>query len=335
MSNIYQRELLSKVAALMKDNTDSDIKITCNGHEWNVHKAIISRASEILANACHGPWKEGTEGKISQDEFDADAVRRMISFIYTCDYVVQGEEKVVRQTEEIVEEGDTETTDPNPGNINDILIAHVQVFGIADFNQMKLLRTLARDKFVAAGEKGWQAEGFIEVVKAVNKRGGEMNTSLRDALRDYATKHSVEMVQDTSLTAELAELDEAQDFAADMFHQIVHLRESDKAIYEQQIQTKDSEIVELNNQIKRLREDKQRIQGSVDSIIENANERAEHIEGVMDNLIKGLRSLPTECSNGRCDRSIQRLKFERKGHSRYGAGQGDWKIKCMCNAGLH
>jgi hypothetical protein len=260
----------------------------------------------------------------------------MISYIYTCDYVVEGENNAnVEQAKPIVKEGDIERIDPDPGNINDILIAHVQAFGIADFNQIKLLRTLARDKFVAATEKGWQAEGFNDVVKAVKERGGEMDTSLRDALRDYAMKHSIRMVQNTSLMAELAELEEAQDFAADMFRQIVRLREGDKIRYEQQMETKDSEIVELNNQIRRLKDDKERMQGSVDSIIENANERAEHVDGVMDNLIKGLRSLLTECSNVRRDRSLQRLKFERKGHSRYGAGQGDWKIKCMCNAGLH
>jgi hypothetical protein len=279
--------------------------------------------------------QESQSGIVTIKDFDTDTVQRMISYIYTRDYVVDDKDKLIMDTIVDTQDQNVEDSSTSPANINDTLLAHVEVFGIADYTRLGLLRKLAQEKFAIATEKGWQANGFINVVRAVNKRSGMVDRTLRDALRDYASKHCVEMVKDTSLMTELAELHEGQDFAADMFRQMVKQRSIDKALHEERMQAKGDEIVQKNDQIMSLKADNAQLQRKFDENAANADERINHITSVMDTLIDDLESLPADCPNARCDEELIRFKFERKGHARLGKGEGDWKIRCKCNAGLN
>lgn len=226
--------------------------------------------------------------------------------------------------EEVVdaEDSSVEESYTSKENINQVLLTHVEVLGIADYIRLDLLRKLAQEKFAIAAEKGWQADGFINVVKAVNKRSGMVDCTLRDALRDYASKHSVEMVKNTTLMTELAALAEGQDFAADMFRQMVKQRSIDKGLHSLFMQAKADEIVQQNDQVVSLQADNARHQRQIDANATNADERIDHITNVMDALIDDLESLPAECPNARCGKELVRFKFERKGHVRLGKGEG-------------
>lgn len=319
----------------MNDETDADFRIECRDREWKVHKAIVSHASSYFATACHGPMQESQTCVIALNEFDVDIVQRLISYIYTRDYVVDDQDNVITEAAVDPENQNVEDSITSPANTNDTLLTHVEVFGVADYVQLDLLRKLAQEKFAIAAEKRGQADGFIDVVNAVNKRSGMVDRTPRDALRDYASKHCVEMVKDASLMTELAELHESQDFAADMFRQMVKQRSIDKALHGEQMQAQTDEIVQQNDHIISLRADNARLQRQIDENAANADERIDHITDVMDTLIDDLESLPTDCPNARCGKELIRFKFERKGHARLGKGEGDWKIRCKCNAGLN
>lgn len=330
MINIHQQGLLTNIANLMIDKTDTDFKITCKDQVFDVHKAIISQFSEPLKARCHGQGIEGQSGVMEHTEFGPEVVERMISYIYTLDYAVEGEDGLGAKI------GDDENTNTDSVdvqyNINHILKAHVQVYGIADFYDIENLKYLAREKFTAAAEHGWQANGFINLISAVNTRSSQNDRGLRDALRNYATKHCVQMVEDSDLMTELSELEDVQDFAADMFRHVVGQLVKVKAEHEQSVKLMDREFANQKNAITRyeVRE------SELENIIAEVKEREEHGEEVIQNLITAIASLPDTCSNGRCSEEFNsNLSFERKGHPRYGRSEGDYQIRYgRCRARL-
>jgi hypothetical protein len=52
-----------------------------------------------------------------------------------------------------------------------------------------------------------------------------------------------------------------------------------------------------------------------------ADQQLQHTEGVMQRLIKSLRSLPASCGNSMCGNEFGSLRFERNGNS-------DWQVRC-------
>ena len=184
------------------------------------------------------------------------------------------------------------------------------------------------ERFTEAAKRGLQIEGFIDVVKAVNERTRQDDRALRDVLRDYALEHRIELVKDTTLMTELAELPSAQDFAADMFRQTIRQQILDRRTYEQQLQGKDQRIREKEGIIDKLKSEKAEVESAAATKADEAEKRREHVESVMNQLEGAIESLPSDCRNARCEQTFADLTLERKGHSHYGAGEGDWMVRC-------
>ena len=201
------------------------------------------------------------------------------------------------------------------------------MYGIGDYYEIKSLKTLAAERFASVAKRGWAAEGFIDVVKAVNDRTSQNDRALRNVLRDYALEHNVEIAKNTDLMTDLAELPYLQDFATDMFRQLVRLQVADKETHEQQLDLKDRETADKDQRITNLEGERDNIQLRANRSVEAAGERSIHVENVMTNLVAGLGGLPKTYRNGHCDQQFSGLDFERKGHSLY-PGEGDWVVRC-------
>jgi hypothetical protein len=52
-----------------------------------------------------------------------------------------------------------------------------------------------------------------------------------------------------------------------------------------------------------------------------ADQQLQHTEGVMQRLIKSLRSLPASCGNSMCRNEFDSVTLERNGN-------GDWQVRC-------
>ena len=341
MANVHQQNLLNNISRLMDNGKYSDLVIKCNERRWNVHRAIVCSASPVLASECDIPMREHTTRIINHEEFDIDTVDRMISYIYKQTYYVQGEEEDFNHAEqdENVQaqqnnndqlghiNNDKANSDGQITGINHMLLAHVEVYGIGEFYSIDTLKTFATARFTSIAKKGWEVDGFIDVVKAVNTRTSQNDRVLRDALRGYAMNNCTEMVKHTSLMNQLADLPLVQDFAADMFRQMVRFQIDEKERYEQQLALKVHQIAEKDENIKELTTEVDDVQRRAELSISEARERCEHVQSVMDNLVEGLEDLPETCGNGRCDKEFSNLKFERKGYAGY-PGEGNWVVRC-------
>lgn len=328
MANVHQQGALDSIAKLRETQKNSDLLIECEGRQWNVHKAIVCSASDLIAAECDSQMLEGRSGVIKHEEYDADTVERMISYIYKQTYGVEDENQLFLPAKPQTDDSQNGDAQPLVININNILVAHINCYGVGDYYDITNLKLLAVDRFAAVADHGWQADGFIDVIKAVYKRTSASDRAMRDALLHYAMQHCVELTKDESLMSELGELEEAQEFAASMFQHVVRQQILDKGSYEQQLGTKDRQITEKDRKIEELEAD------NVDSRNEAARREqqlrdvCDHTEAVMEGLVTAIDELPDTCRNARCDCEFGGLRLERKGHPGYGAGSGDFVVRC-------
>lgn len=214
----------------MDNRKDSDLIIQCEGREWVVPKSIIYSASEVLAKEGESSMQEGQSGTIKHDEFDADTVDRMVSYMYKQTYVVDGEDQYnVDQSEQSQE---TEVT-ADPPNINELLIAHVQVHAIADYYMIPKLENLAAERFGALTKYGLNFDGFVDMVKAIYEQTSQHDRPLRDRLCAYAMKRGVEIIKNKALMRALGDV---EGFATDMIRQCMRYQILDKKGYEQRVE---------------------------------------------------------------------------------------------------
>lgn len=80
-------ELLSALATLLEAGKYSDLKITCRGREYAVHRAIICSRSGFFDGACRNAFKESNTGVIDLSEDDGKTVEHMIHYFYHLDYL--------------------------------------------------------------------------------------------------------------------------------------------------------------------------------------------------------------------------------------------------------
>ena len=310
--NEYEEDLIKSIASLMDDPTDADFVIKCADREWKVHKAIISNASPTLSKMCHSELKEGQSGVAEIVEFSADTVQFMLEYIYKRDYGLLNNNRP--STESTKPAGDDEGTDGNPvdspvANLNDKLLAHIEVVGIADFCQINLLKDLAVKKFDAVSEQGWSADGFVDVVKAVELRNGAVDRELRDALQRFAAKYCTEITENEKLMASLAGTPEAQTFLADLCREVVSLRATETEALKGALAMADVSNTQLHSHLEQLR-------------------------GATTNLIGGLEGLPASCPHHACARSYAGLSFAPSVHTSNGRDVACWEVRCACNARL-
>jgi hypothetical protein len=186
-----------------------DMTIKCEAREWHVHKAIVCPSSSVIANGFDKGFKEGVKGIFEIKEFDADTVDRTIHYMYKRSYevtdkpaVLEAPEAAVEATEQLA--GGSEAVDQKDesNNINDVLLAHINVFAIAHFYDIQTLMVHATEQFEATKTRGLDIDGFVDVIKAIYERG--CNRPLKQHLLEYAYHHRLTLTANQEFLDALA-----------------------------------------------------------------------------------------------------------------------------------
>jgi len=330
-ANEPQERALDNIRTLMETEKYSDLVIKCQGRKFKVHKAIMCTASSVIAAECDHKMKEAENGVIEHSEFDADTVERMITCIYTLYYDVPEGYECTTPVRAPTAEGSKYEVTRVVGGINAQLLAHIKLYGIADFYNLPLLKVQAETHFADLSYASWDLDGFIEVVREMYRRTTTMDCGLRGFLHCCALKHIEEMTGDEHFMTEPAESEDVQDFAAKMLRQMAKQRNDDKEAHREELQQKEDEISDLANQLVTAASK----QAQTEADKQKAEEEVEYAEGVMQHLANGLRNLPPSCTNGICHSTFGELYCERKSSTVRGEGKGNWMVRCgECRARL-
>ncbi len=142
-------------------------------------------------------------------------------------------------------------------------------------------------------------------------------------LRNHAMQHGSALVNDPRFMAGLVELADAQEFVVDMLKQTVRQRELDQHLYFMNQSLADEKhknaMDQKQDEIKRVEAARSRLEGELETV----TARQEHAEKSLDNLLKAINAMPTECGNSNCSKEFSKVMLETKGH----AGV-DWVIRC-------
>ncbi|KAK4580328.1 hypothetical protein LTR86_000531 [Recurvomyces mirabilis] len=346
MGSIHQVTRLSDIATLMESTNHSDLVIRCNGKQFHVHKAILCSASRVFSKACDKKFEEGVTGVIEHTQFDADTVERMIEYIYKQTYHVDSPGPSTESSNCSTEpssptevdgggtEDDQAPSEPSNAaeepsvDTNTALIAHARVYAIGEYYELPTLQQMAMERFEAEATSSWSVDSFIDVIKEVNALTSLDDRALRNKLRGVAMEHLDQLVNDDDFMTELAELQDVQDFAADMLRATVKHYKDELTVRTMVCAMSSGKVIvaaELNVQLQdrvnfleaRAKADRQEI-----------TEAYERARDVVDNLQTSITELPGECANVNCERKFDPVYFEKKGQMGLGGLYTDWWIRC-------
>ncbi|RDL31410.1 uncharacterized protein BP5553_09619 [Venustampulla echinocandica] len=197
------------LAQLLSSKKYSDLKLVCQGQEFNVHKAIVCSQSPVLAAAVDGDFQEARTNTIDIKEFDAWTVERMVAFMYMKDYDLDAEERQLESVFEpdnttvgAIDQDDKDDSSLPPSTPLDshltappgvILLGHVQVNAIADYYNVPLLKELANTKIQRILDEDWSPNGFLDAVKGVLHSTSDIE--LHKIMASTATQHVDELIE--------------------------------------------------------------------------------------------------------------------------------------------
>ena len=314
----------------MESEDYADMAFICEGQKFSVHKAVMCSVSPEVKRRIDSSMRAGEAGEIEHTEFDAKTVWRMISYAYTQTYDVGGETELFSSNQETPAIGKS-VEGRAMISVNNILMAHALMNAIGDYYNIPTLTALSTERFIAASARAFRTEGLIDLAKTVYYRG---DATLQQALRDHFLRNSEELIQDDEVMKALAENEGVQQLALNLFREVVRSARWEKRTHKAQMKSKESQIADDKQKIEALERQQNSAQTDATSKLKRAEERCSHLEAVMMDLIDKMKGLPSECRNARCDREFSKLRFERKGDANYGAGEGEWMVKCRCGSWL-
>ncbi|KAI1501422.1 BTB/POZ protein [Biscogniauxia marginata] len=174
-SRLQSAELEDSLKRLYSSREYSDLTISCDGRDHQVHKAIVCPRSEFFAAACRGAFEEERKATINLPDDDPQLVDIMVQYLYHLDYNTPSpagrankpsHAKLTRKYREL-------TSD---------LVTHVMVYALAKKYDIRGLKSLAIQKFEAAVEKQWLTYSFLEAVQEIYTSTTESDRELRDVV---------------------------------------------------------------------------------------------------------------------------------------------------------
>ncbi|KAF2207048.1 hypothetical protein CERZMDRAFT_51834, partial [Cercospora zeae-maydis SCOH1-5] len=150
----------------------SDLKITCGGLEWNVHRVIVCLSSPFFVSCCKN-FKEASSGIIDLPDDNKRAVDAMLTWMYTADY-----------------DDNEATTGITPPLFNVFVHTTGDKYGMPD------LCKLAEAKFAVLAATEWQSSGFAQAVREMYATAPESKEALQECAVKCAVKHAKVLFKD-------------------------------------------------------------------------------------------------------------------------------------------
>ena len=199
-------------------NASDNITIICKEDSWEVDGALLCNASKMIARMMKSGMKEAQTRRIEQNEFDVETLKCMVSFVQHKAYTIEEEADLANDHEK----SDAQPYIPPPV-INDVLLAHVEMFKIADYYEMDELENYVVKKIEEVGIHGWHPDGFVDVVEKVSdvSRPRRNGKSLCDALCAYTLQHRARVMRDLTMMIIFRNHPKVQTFVADLFRATV------------------------------------------------------------------------------------------------------------------
>ncbi|KAH7323827.1 hypothetical protein BKA65DRAFT_75515 [Rhexocercosporidium sp. MPI-PUGE-AT-0058] len=195
----------SILSSLYSTGQYSDLTITCQGHAWHVHRAVVCVQSEPLAAAVSGSFKEAKTGTIDLDNRDPKIVSKFLYYLYHGDYsdnreTIPKKESLTTASQPartpklpVLEIKDsTATTDANtnsnPPNtiLYDPFLLNIKMFALADYFSVLPLKTLSLKKFQATVLECWNTSSFVSILSHLHTKNEMYERD--DKLRKFAVR---------------------------------------------------------------------------------------------------------------------------------------------------
>lgn len=153
----------------------TDLVVTCNGHEWKVHKFCLCAHSDFFQSTCGGEFKEAKESKVDLKDDDPQAVEGLIHYCYNFDY---------------------------PDHINgqagvSPLVLDIRVFAIADKYFVEPLKQLAIKKFETRVKTEWDTAAFADAAGEVYQSTAQGPNPLKSIVVSTVKEHSTGLLDES------------------------------------------------------------------------------------------------------------------------------------------
>jgi hypothetical protein len=225
--------------------------------------------------------EEERTGRFTHKDFGAATVQRMVKWVNERKYHVANEGGHRGLSE--ARKKSYLNSDEDLRVINDILLVHVAVHGIARFYRMENLKAYARKRFDDAGQSGWHEDGFLRVVREVYRTTADRpyGVDLRDMLCEYALKWRTKLLM---FSNDLKNDPSLQEFAAMMFARTVNLATKEKNDCTQMLRLR----TEFYNKVMKEKSDLAENLGGEKRAIEALNKVIPTLPGTCPNITRGL-----------------------------------------------
>ena len=256
MASNHQPSHIDNLRKLWANPKYSDLTVECQGRRFKVHKAIVCQASGFFRASEDSGMREHQMGVVQLRDFDYHTIERALSYVYTQDYTVKGEEALKRErsanapekteddlslnhdkrvecneSDEMTGANDEDkvgVNDEDEVGVNEVLLAHVNVCVAAHFLQIPDLATFAVSRFKTAATYGFEIDGLLDLMIAVGK---SPNESLVNTFSWVLFEYRRDMADSDELMAQLADHDPVQRTVIRTFRHLVNsLNQSQAAL---------------------------------------------------------------------------------------------------------
>ena len=147
---------------------------------------------------------------IKHDIFDFRAVDRMLQFIYSGEYKLDPGAPWKSMTDVKITSRGADTRDEN----EDPLIAHIYVYGIADYYEVPELKTLARENFKVAKDafKAPTTQTILDLATVMYENTSIEATELRAQLMDLCYRNAKVTINNQVFLKTIAQRSGLQEF---------------------------------------------------------------------------------------------------------------------------